>query len=78
MPLERKKPGTYLWYEIQDAVDYYAEFEKPKILWPGISAEVAAFTFDESGFDGNDNNQIIITDDRYVLGILNSSLMKLC
>jgi hypothetical protein len=72
-----RKPGTYQWYEIQDAVDYYAEFEKPKILWPGISAEVAAFTFDESGFYGNDNNQIIVTDDRYVLGILNSSLMKL-
>ena len=72
-----RKPGTYQWYEIQDAVDYYAEFEKPKILWPGISAEVAAFTFDESGFYGNDNNQIIITDDRYLLGILNSSLMKL-
>jgi hypothetical protein len=72
-----RKPGAYLWYEIQDAVDYYAEFEKPKILWPGISAEVAAFTFDESGFYGNDNNQIIITDDRYLLGILNSSLVKL-
>jgi len=72
-----RKPGTYLWYEIQDAVDYYAEFEKPKILWPGISAEVAAFTVDESGFYGNDNNQFIVTDDRYLLGILNSSLMKL-
>jgi hypothetical protein len=72
-----RKPGIYQWYEIQDTVDYYAEFEKPKILWPGISAEVTAFTFDESGFYGNDNNQIIITDDRYLLGILNSSLMKL-
>jgi hypothetical protein len=72
-----RKPGAYQWYEIQDAIDYYAEFEKPKILWPGISAEVAAFAFDESGFYGNDNNQIIITDDRYLLGILNSSLVKL-
>ncbi len=72
-----RKPGIYQWYEIQDAIDYYAEFEKPKILWPGISAEVAAFTFDESGFYGNDNNQIIVTDDRYLLGILNSSLVKL-
>ena len=32
-----RKPGLYKWYEIQDTIDYWREFEKPKILWPGIS-----------------------------------------
>jgi type I restriction-modification system DNA methylase subunit len=70
-----RKPGPYKWYEIQDTVDYYPEFEKPKIIWPGISAEVTAFAFDEARHYGNDNNQIIVSDDRYLLGLLNSRLM---
>lgn len=31
---EGRKPGKYAWYEIQDSIDYYQEFEKDKILWP--------------------------------------------
>lgn len=70
-----RKPGAYQWHEIQDTVDYYLEFDKPKILWPGISAEVTAFSIDESGYYGNDNTQMIISGERYLLGILNSRLM---
>ncbi|WP_245803698.1 DUF7149 domain-containing protein [Algoriphagus marinus] len=71
-----RKPGTYKWYEIQDAVDYYEEFEKAKILWPGISSEITSFGFDQENFYGNDNNQMIITNDLYLLGFLNSSVSK--
>lgn len=71
-----RKHGSYKWYEIQDAVDYYEEFEKPKILWPGISSSIASFAFDSNFFYGNDNNQLIVTDDKYLLGILNSSISK--
>ena len=73
---EGRKQGSYKWYEIQDAVDYYEEFEKPKILWPGISYEVASFAFDEKNYYGNDNNQLIVSSDKYLLGILNSNLLK--
>jgi len=71
-----RKPGKYEWYEIQDTVDYYKEFEKTKILWPGISKEVAAFTLDNNKYYGNDNNQLIITDDKFLLGVLNSKVTK--
>ncbi|HZH29915.1 MAG TPA: TaqI-like C-terminal specificity domain-containing protein [Pyrinomonadaceae bacterium] len=71
-----RKPGSYQWYEIQDTVDYYTEFENTKILWPGISAEVTAFALDEQGYYGNDNTQLIITQDRYLLGLLNSRLLR--
>jgi type I restriction-modification system DNA methylase subunit len=27
-----RKPGSYKWYEIQDTVEYFLEFEKPKIF----------------------------------------------
>ena len=71
-----RKPGVYQWYEIQDTVAYFSEFDKPKILWPGISSEIAAFALDNDGYYGNDNTQLIISDDRYLLGILNSKLSR--
>jgi len=71
-----RKPGKYAWYEIQDTVDYYKEFNKTKILWPGISREVVAFTLDENKYYGNDNNQLIVIDDKFLLGILNSRVSK--
>jgi len=72
-----RKPGPYQWYEIQDTVEYYPVFELPKIIWPGISSEVTAFSLDLNGLYGNDNNQIIVSDDRYLLAVLNSRLSGL-
>ncbi|WP_295099896.1 TaqI-like C-terminal specificity domain-containing protein [uncultured Candidatus Kuenenia sp.] len=66
-----RKPGAYKWYEIQDAVDYYLEFEKPKIIVPCI-VQNASYTLDDSGFYSNDKTSIIAADDLYLLGILNS------
>src|SRR5690606_34445415 len=58
-----RKTGTYKWYEVQDAVDYHQQFEKVKILWPGISSDVTSFTFDHNRLYGNDNNQMIISSE---------------
>lgn len=44
-----RKAGPYEWFEIQDTVDYYPEFEKPKIVWQEISKE-PAFAYDVAGF----------------------------
>ncbi|ABQ25918.1 class I SAM-dependent DNA methyltransferase [Geotalea uraniireducens] len=70
-----RKPGPYKWFEIQDNIAYFEEFDKAKILWPGISAELTVFSLDEDGYFGNDNNQLIISGDRCLLAILNSKLM---
>ena len=40
---EGRKPGSYKWYEIQDAVDYYAEFEKPKIIYQVFKFHLASY-----------------------------------
>lgn len=69
-----RKPGTYKWYEIQDTIDYYAEFEKPKIIYPNICKK-PEFTFDESGLYTNQKCFIIPLPDKYLLGILNSSVV---
>ncbi len=66
--------GDY-WWELR-ACDYYSEFEKPKIFWPGISKEVVSFTFDENNYYGNDNTHFIISNDKFLLGLLNSKISK--
>lgn len=68
-----RKPGSYKWYEIQDAVDYYGEFEKNKIIYPNICKQ-PEFTYDTSGWYTNQKCFIISVDDMYLLGILNSKL----
>ena len=68
-----RKPGNYQWYEIQDAVDYYEEFEKPKIIYPNICKK-PEFTLDHTGFYTNQKCFIISYSDKYLLGILNSSV----
>jgi hypothetical protein len=68
-----RKPGTYQWYEIQDTIDYYLEFEKPKIIYPNICKR-PEFTFDKDSLYTNQKCFIIPLPDMYLLGILNSKV----
>ena len=68
-----RKPGSYQWFEIQDAVDYYAEFEKQKIIYPNICKK-PEFTFDSKKFYTNQKCFIISLPDKYLLGLLNSTV----
>ena len=68
-----RKPGAYKWYEIQDTIDYYAEFEKPKIIYPNISKR-PEFTLDEAGLYTNQKCFIISVRDLYLVGLLNSAI----
>ncbi len=63
--------GEY-WWELR-ACDYYDEFEKPKIIYPNICKQ-PEFTFDENKWYTNQKCFIIASDDKYLLGILNSKL----
>ncbi len=68
-----RKPGSYEWYEIQDAVDYYEEFEKEKIIYPNICKQ-PEFVYDKNNLYTNQKCFIISEPDKYLLGILNSSV----
>jgi type I restriction-modification system DNA methylase subunit len=68
-----RKPGAYKWYEIQDAVDYFAEFEKPKLIYLKFQVR-PAFVIDYEGFYPNSAVWAIPGNDLYLLGILNSKL----
>ncbi|CAG0976982.1 Modification methylase PaeR7I [Anaerolineae bacterium] len=69
-----RKPGPYKWWEIQDNIAYYREFDKPKIVWPDI-AKRPEFAFDRTGAYGGNTMYIIPVVDYYFLGILNSNVM---
>jgi len=68
-----RKPGNYKWYEIQDTIDYYLEFEKPKIIYPNICKK-PEFTYDCNFLYTNQKCFIIPCDDKFLLAILNSSI----
>ena len=68
-----RKPGAYQWYEIQDTVDYWKEFEKPKIIVPAI-VQKGSYAFDVAGSYSNDKTTIIAVSDLYLLGLLNSKV----
>lgn len=67
-----RKPGKYKWYEIQDNIAYYTEFEEPKIIFPDIAKELR-FTFENVGYFLGNTAYIIPVNDLYLLGVLNSS-----
>jgi len=66
--------GEY-WWELRSC-EYYDEFEISKILWPEISGS-ARFAFDESGAYTNHKVYLIPGATYYLLGLLNSSLLRL-
>jgi len=72
--MKRGDKGEY-WWELR-ACDYYAEFEKPKIIYPNICKQ-PEFAFDDSNVYTNQKCFIIPTTDKYLLGLLNSSLIFL-
>ncbi|MBP7678810.1 MAG: N-6 DNA methylase [Bacteroidales bacterium] len=66
-----RKPGPYKWYEIQDTVAYWQEFEKPKIIISAINKR-GNYTLDLQSVYSNDKTTIIGVEDYFLLGLLNS------
>lgn len=73
--LERRpevKTGRVPWYALSRyAADYSDEFGRPKIMYPHNSV-APAYAYDDNGFFCNDKAYIIVTDEKWLLAILNS------
>lgn len=69
-----RKEGTYQWFELQDPIDYYKEFEKPKIFFAEIATE-GQFTLDFNDQYCDTTGYIIGSDSKYLIGVLNSKLV---
>jgi hypothetical protein len=69
-----RKPGAYKWYELQDPMEFWREFEKPKIAYQEIQYH-PCFSLDLEGMLANNKVSFIMTGDPYILGVLNSPAM---
>ena len=70
----RKKAGNK-WFELQDQVTYYPEFENEKIVYPSLT-KFLPFVYDLNGFYTNDNTFIITSRKylKYLAGYFNSQI----
>jgi hypothetical protein len=66
-----RKPGSYRWYEIQDAIDYWQELERPKIMWPDISKR-PRFSMDLGQRYLGNTAFAVPGEDYFLLGVLSS------
>jgi len=66
-----RKEGGYAWYEVQDPVDYWREFEKPKILIRRTDF-YAKLALDRTDTHVNDSALILPCTDKWVLATANS------
>jgi hypothetical protein len=69
-----RKPGNYKWFEIQDSVDYYKNFEKPKVVFPNLQNS-NKFAYDETGSYINAPAVILPTNNKFLVAIFNSKLV---
>jgi hypothetical protein len=76
-----RKKTNGKWFETQDSINYYTEFDKPKIIYSEITA-FCPFAYDQSGMLSNNKSFIITAQNDsfsllFLLAVLNSSLTKL-
>lgn len=69
-----RKAGSYKWFEIQDSIDYWREFSRPKISYQEIQFH-PSYALDTQGLFGNNKTFFVTCDDLYLLAVLNSPLM---
>lgn len=72
---EGRKAGGYEWFEIQDNIAYWQEFEQPKIVSTKVSIEPTFSLDNRAHYLGNTAYFIPAGEDRlYLLALLNSSI----
>ena len=69
------KEGRYKWYALSRwAAKYYHSFEEDKIIYPDI-AKFTKFSWDENKYFLGNTAYIIPTTEKWLLGLLNSTIM---
>ena len=71
MAEKRTDKGDF-WWELR-ACDYYDKFERPKIMYQVLQVK-PCFIYDEDGMYCNNSMWFIPSDDKVLLGILNSKM----
>lgn len=71
-----RKKTKNMWFETQDQISYWQDFEKSKIVWGEISDE-PKFAYDDNSYFMNDTIFMMTGENlKYLLAFLNSKLSK--
>ncbi|MEJ5287583.1 MAG: TaqI-like C-terminal specificity domain-containing protein, partial [Bacteroidota bacterium] len=62
------------WFETQDNIAYYPEFEKEKIVWQEMTNE-GSFAWDTNKIYVNQTCYIMTNANKYILALLNSKIV---
>jgi len=73
---ESRKKTNNKWFETQDSISYWKDFEKPKIVWGEIS-DKPKFAYDNSNYYAEATTFIMTGENlKYLLAILNSKVSE--
>ena len=76
--VKSRKKTNNKWYETQDNIGYWDDFNKPKIMYPNMTLYLP-FYYDSKGFLQNDKSFMITGENiAFLTAFLNSSLFKFC
>ena len=76
--VKARKKTNNKWFETQDSISYWEDFNKPKIVYPNMT-KYMPFLYDDKSFLTN-QKCFIITGERmaFLTAFFNSSLFKFC
>lgn len=73
-----RKRSNGKWFETQDTISYWKDFDMPKIMYPNMT-KYLPFYYDEKGFLQNDKSFMITGKHvSFLTAFFNSSLFKFC
>ena len=76
--IKARKKTNNKWFETQDSISYWEDFNKPKIIYPNMT-KFMPFYYDEEKFYTNQKCFIITGKNiAYLTAVFNSSLFKYC
>ncbi|WP_280216509.1 TaqI-like C-terminal specificity domain-containing protein, partial [Bacteroides fragilis] len=76
--VKARKKTNNKWFETQDSISYWEDFNKPKIMYPNMT-KYMPFYYDEKGFYQNDKSFMITGKHiSFLTAFFNSSLFKFC
>jgi hypothetical protein len=76
--ISRKKTGNK-WFEIQDQINYWRDFLKPKIIYPEITKFINFYLDEEEHYFVNNKCFILSGENiEFLTAFLNSSIFKFC
>ena len=76
--IKARKKTNNKWFETQDSISYWKDFEKPKIMYPNMT-KYMPFYYDEKSFYQNDKSFMITGKNlAFLTAFFNSSLFKFC